>query len=165
MPVNENDLIRATDSLYQVDEATFNKLFSAQRIQNFGGWMGYKNYYQSSKPLYPAIHTLEVVLRNQIDRTLSKYNPQDPYWIMNLFFYNARTLRDKNQQIAISKAQKNIESAIENLSCFQNSTISAFWNNYQDKKEIHNILISRLNLGFWIIILQNNKLFNNIYSR
>lgn len=113
--------------------------------------------------LYPAIHTLEVVLRNQIDRTLSIYSP---YWIINLLFYDTMSLKDKNHQIAILKAQKNIEGVIKDLPHPKKySSISVFWENCKNKQEFHNILISRLNLGFWITILQNNKLFNNIYNK
>lgn len=155
MPINENDLIKATDNLYQVDEAIFEMLFSKPRVKSFGGQREYRDYCHSSKSLYPAIHTLEVVLRNQIDRTLSIYSP---YWIMNLLFYDTMSLKDKNHQIAILKAQKNIEGVIKDLPHPKKySSISVFWENCKNKQEFHNILISRLNLGFWITILQNNK--------
>lgn len=164
MSINEDDLIKATDNLYQVDEANFKMLFSKPRVKIFGNQKEYEKYYHSSKSLYPAIHTLEVVLRNKIDSVLSQF-AKDPYWIMALYFYNARVLKDKNQQMAILKAQKNIESVIKNLPHPKKyPTISVFWDNCQDKQEFHNILISRLNLGFWITILQNNKFFNDTYN-
>lgn len=165
MSINEDDLIKATDNLYQVDEANFKMLFSEPRVKSFGGQEEYRNYFHSSKSLYPAIHTLEVVLRNKIDSVLSQFDSNDPYWIMALYFYNARVLKDKNQQMAILKAQKNIESVIKNLPHPKKyPTISVFWDKCQNKQEFHNILISRLNLGFWITILQNNKFFNDTYN-
>lgn len=84
---------------------------------------------------------------------------------MALYFYNTRILKDKYQQIAILKAQKNIDMVVKELPQFKNfPTPKAFWDGCQDKENIHNILVSRLNLGFWITILQNNIFFNNTYG-
>lgn len=161
MLCTEKELIKATDSLYQVDEETFKELFSDQRVKSIGGQKEYQDYYRSSKPIYPAIHTLEVVLRNKIDKTLSKYHP---YWIMDLCFFNAKKLKDKTLEKTILNTQKNIEKIIESISTTE-TTISSFWNKCQDKENVHSILVSRLNLGFWIVILQNNRLFNNVYNK
>lgn len=165
MPYDKTDLIKITDRLYQLDEANFEKLFSKQRVKSIGGQKNYEDYYEFSKSLYPAIHTLEVILRNKIDSVLSQFDSKNPYWIMALYFYNARILKDKNQQKAILKVQRNIENVIQDLPHSKKyPTISLFWEKCQDKKDFHNILISRLNLGFWITILQNNKFFNDAYN-
>lgn len=165
MSYNEIDLFNIVNNLDQMGDMTFKRILPNQRSTNTGKPKNYKNHCEFSKILHPIIHAFEVILRKKIDNVLSRSNPNHPYWVMTLYFYNAKVLKDKNQQNTILKAQKNIEDAIEQLPHPKKyPTISVFWNNCQYKKTFHDILVSHLNLGFWIIILQNNIFFSNTHN-
>lgn len=159
------ELIAITDSLYQIDKKSFEALFSKERVKSLGRQKIYQDYYEDTKALYPAIHTIEVILRNRIDKVLCKYNPKSHSWIMDLLFYINYNHSSAEKGSDIEKIRKNITKVVSKIDkTHQYSSTSDFWSNCQNKSEIHAILISRLNFGFWILILKNEKLLCNLYK-
>lgn len=159
------DLIAITDSLYQLNDKDFVSLFSKERVNSIGGKISYQNYYECSKALYPAIHTIEVILRNKIDKVLCKYNPKSPSWIMDLFFYINQNHLNTKKESDIEKIKESIAKVVSKLDrTHQYSSVGDFWNRCQNKSSVHSILISRLSFGFWILILKNEKLFCDIHQ-
>jgi hypothetical protein len=82
---------------------------------------------------YFIIQNLEVSLRNKINLIIS--NKNNPHW-----------LQTPSSSIIIDAYQQ--EKILKELHKITHLNYSA--------NNIHNLLISRLNLGFWISILQNN---------
>lgn len=159
------DLITITDSLYRVDNKRFEDLFSKERVKSIGGIAQYQNYYESSKDLYPTIHTIEVILRNRIDKVLCNHNPKSLSWIMDLLLYIIQNHPNAKKGSDTDKIKENIIKVVSKLDqANQYSSIKDFWTHCQNKSVIHSILISRLNFGFWILILKNEKLLYNIHN-
>lgn len=159
------DLITITDSLYRVDNKRFEDLFSKERVKSIGGIAQYQNYYESSKDLYPTIHTIEVILRNRIDKVLCNHNPKSLSWIMDLLLYIIQNHPNAKKGSDTDKIKENIAKVVSKLDqANQYSSIKDFWTHCQNKSVIHSILISRLNFGFWILILKNEKLLYNIHN-
>lgn len=156
MPTLQN-LINATDRLYQTDEAVFIDNFSIQRYQSIGGQKKYQKYFEATKSLYPAIATIEVVLRNKINNTLAKYSS---YWIMDFYFYDGEIKGNFGKEIT-SKMKDSITKV---LLTFGVKKDNGFWEKYRDKEAIHYALLSKLTFGFWIMVLHNEKVFNNLYQ-
>lgn len=157
--VDLQGLISATDKLYKTDEAIFIKNFSSQRVVGIGGQKKYQNYFEITKALYPAIATIEVVLRNKINNTLTKHSP---YWIMEFYFYEGEIKGNFGKEIT-SKMKDSIAKVLLTLGA-KSEDIRGFWEKCKDREAIHYSLLSKLTFGFWIMVLHNEKVFNNLYG-
>lgn len=82
--VDLQELIRATQKPYFADEESFTINFSAQRIASVGGQKKYQDYFEVTKTLYPAITTIEVIIRNRINHALIKHSS---CWLLDFYFY------------------------------------------------------------------------------
>lgn len=144
------ELIDTTNKIYSIEEKRFKELFFYQRVDNIGGQQRYLEYLDTTKNLYPAIHSIEVILRNRIDHILSRYNP---HWIVKLYFQNNLDFK------------KSIDKVLNDIEGKESHTMTeSLWNASPKKDEIHNTLVSRLNFGFWIVILFNEKTLSNIFN-
>lgn len=157
--VDLQGLISATDKLYKTDEAIFIKNFSSQRVISIGGQKKYQNYFEITKALYPAIATIEVVLRNKINITLIKHSP---YWIMEFYFYEGEIKGNFGKEIT-SKMKDSIAKVLLTLGA-KSEDVRGFWEKCKDREAIHYSLLSKLTFGFWIMVLHNEKVFNNLYG-
>lgn len=157
--VNLQDLISATQKPYFTNEVSFAKNFSAQRIASVGGQKKYQDYFEITKILYPAIATIEVILRNRIDTTLAKHSP---YWIIDFYFYEWRSKGNFGKEIT-TKMKDSIEKILLTLGA-KSCDIAGFYAKCKDKEAIHSTILSRLTFGFWIMALHNQKCFNDLYG-
>lgn len=163
MPIQQ--LIQSTDDFYySTSPQDFEKLFSLQRVQSIQGQDNYKRYFEDLKALYPAIYTIEIVLRNKIDSTITQHKP---HWIVELYLSNTQV----KQSDIVGKMKEKIEKELikehkkpQHIAKYP-IFFSSLWNQADQSKrdQIHHCLVSRLNLGFWIIVLQNENALKHIF--
>lgn len=139
-----NDLENLKNQLFALDDHSFNEIFSQERVELFGGKENYKRHLEFSCKIFPYIHLIEVLLRNRINYALinairshqsSLFTSEE--WLFDLIENNIphpRFSDFKKKLCEILKPQIQTE-----LSSKSND----------EKKEIHSILISKLNLGTW----------------
>lgn len=164
MPIQQ--LIQSTDDFYySTSPQDFEKLFSLERVQSIKGQDNYKRYFEDLKALYPAIYTIEIVLRNKIDSAITQHRP---HWIVELYLSNTQV---KQSDIVGKMKEKIKKELIKEHKKPQHITkypifFSSLWNQADQSKrdQIHHCLVSRLNLGFWIMILQNKKTLEDIFE-
>lgn len=156
---NLQDLINAVNRLYHADEATFTHNFSSQRLQSIGGQKKYQDYFEITKFLYPTISTIEVILRNKINTTLSKHSS---HWLMDFYFYEGTIKGNFGKEIT-AKMKDSIEKVLVSLGA-KSGNILGFWEKCKDREAMHYTILSRLTFGFWIMVLHNEKSFNNLYQ-
>lgn len=88
-----------------------------------GGEKKYQDYYKITKALYPAIHTIEIVLRNKINNTLTKHSSS---WVLDFYFYEwggkgnfakeiTAKMKDSIKKILLTLGAKNIVLIIANF--------------------------------------------------
>ncbi|RDU70800.1 hypothetical protein [Helicobacter brantae] len=158
MPTLQN-LNNAVDRLYLTDKTTFIHNFSIQRYQSIGGQEKYQKYFEITKSLYPAIATIEIILRNKINNTLTKHSA---YWIMDFYFYEGEVKGNFGKEITL-KMKDSILKVLLTLGAKSND-IEGFWEKCKEKEAIHYSILSKLTFGFWIMVLHNEKIFNNLYQ-
>lgn len=157
--VDLQGLISATQKPYFANEESFIKNFSSQRVVSIGGQKKYQNYFEITKVLYPAIATIEVILRNRINYTLTKHSP---FWILDFYFYEWDGKGNFRREIT-TKMKDSIEKVLLALGA-KSHDIAGFYEKCKDKEAIHYAILSRLTFGFWIMVLHNEKCFNNLYG-
>lgn len=73
--IDLQEFIRTTQKPYFADEESFAINFSAQRIASVGGQKKYQDYFEITKTLYPAITTIEVIIKHSA------------CWLLDFYFY------------------------------------------------------------------------------
>lgn len=157
--VDLQELIRATQKPYFADEESFTINFSAQRIASVGGQKKYQDYFEVTKTLYPAITTIEVIIRNRINHALIKHSS---CWLLDFYFYKWEGKGNFGKEIT-AKMKDSIEKIILSLGA-KSHDIAGFLEKCKDKEVIHYTILSRLTFGFWIMVLHNEKCLNDLYG-
>lgn len=137
-------------------------LFSPKRIESFGGATKYLSHLQFTQEIFPLIQNIEIILRNKIDEVMRGYSKT---WLIDLYLLDFeffgldyQTLEESKQE-AYGKTQEVIGKELSKI--FKQEKIP-FEKHKKDKakilsiKDIHERLLSKMALGFWISIFLNN---------
>ena len=128
---------------YFADEESFTINFSAQRIASVGGQKKYQDYFEVTKTLYPAISTIEVIIRNRINHTLIKHSS---CWLLDFYFYKWEGKGNFGKEIT-AKMKDSIEKILLSLGA-KSHDIAGFWKNARTKKSFIILSSHDLHLGF-----------------
>lgn len=155
------------DTIFSLSEKDFNRLLSEERVKTFGGQESYKNHLLFIQEIYPSLQMIEVLLRNKIDYFFKKAITQSSFtslsseWLLDLYATNFKPLQISSWvKTDIEKLQNKIHSELLSMKKRLNFTHNkdsrknwiAFLSSAKNRSQIHNLLVSKLNFGFWINI-------------
>lgn len=155
------------DNIFSMDEKDIDILFSEERVKTFGGKESYKDHLLFIQEIYPSLQMIEVLLRNKIDLCFKRAITQSPHtsfsneWLLDLYATNYKPLRLSSWvKLDIERLQNKIHSELLSMKKRLNFTYSkdsrknwiAFLTSSKNRSYIHNLLVSKLNFGFWINI-------------
>lgn len=137
-------------------------LFSPKRIESFGGATKHFSHLQFTQEIFPLIQNIEIILRNKIDEVMRGHSKT---WLIDLYLLDFEFFGldyqklEESKQEAYDKTQKLIGKELDKI--FKQEKIP-FEKHKKDKakilsiKDIHERLLSKMALGFWISIFLNN---------
>lgn len=154
------------EDIFALDSNRFELLFSKERVEAFEGQQNYKEHLEFIQSIFPSLQVIEVLLRNKIDyffkrAILHSDTELREEWLLDFYSFNFKPMlisdRIKKQietlQDKIFLELKSIEGRLKYkaiLGLSQRQSWVRFLNQSKNRKEIHTLLVSKLNLGFWV---------------
>lgn len=144
------------------DEKKAKLLFSTKRIESFGGAYKYLSHLQFTQEIFPLIQNIEIILRNKIDAVMRGHSHT---WLIDLYFLDFgffgleyATLSEEKKE-SYNKYKTTLSKELSKI-CKQEKISFEKYKNDREKilsiRDIHERLLSKMSLGFWISIFLNN---------
>lgn len=137
-------------------------LFSTKRIESFGGAYKYLSHLQFTQEIFPLIQNIEIILRNKIDAVMRGHSHT---WLIDLYFLDFGFFGleyqklNEDRQENYKKSQKDLSKELSKI-FKQEGICSKEYKTDKNKilsiRDIHERLLSKMSLGFWISIFLNN---------
>lgn len=156
----KNTRLSYTQSLSNEKKAKL--LFSTKRIESFGGAYKYLSHLQFTQEIFPLIQNIEIILRNKIDAVMRGHSHT---WLIDLYFLDFgffgleyATLSEEKKE-NYNKCKTALSKELSKI-CKQEKISFEKYKNDREKilsiRDIHERLLSKMSLGFWISIFLNN---------
>lgn len=156
----KNARLSYTQSLSNEKKAKL--LFSTKRIESFGGAYKYLSHLQFTQEIFPLIQNIEIILRNKIDAVMREHSHT---WLIDLYFLDfgffglEYGMLSEEKKESYNKCKTTLSKELSKI-CKQEKIPFEKYKNDREKilsiRDIHERLLSKMSLGFWISIFLNN---------